>query len=56
MTTNGAILKNGNSQVTFTVGEITMKFITDSNFSIGQDTISGSAGMNVTTKVADTMS
>jgi hypothetical protein len=53
VTTSGATFKNGNSQVTFTVGEITVKTITDGNFSIGQGTISGSAGVNVSTKILD---
>lgn len=53
VTTSGATLKSGNSQVTFTVGEITVKTITDGNFTIGQGTVSGSAGANVSTKVVD---
>lgn len=53
VTSSGATLKNGNSQVTFTVGEITVKTITDGNFSIGQGTISGSSGANVSTRVVD---
>jgi hypothetical protein len=56
VTTSGATLKNGNSEVTFTVGEITVKTITDGNFSIGQGIISGSSAVNITTKTIDPIS
>jgi len=56
ITASGATLTNGNSKVTFTVGEITVKTITDGNFSIGQGVISGSSAVNITTRTMDAAS
>ena len=46
--TSGATMSQGNSKVSFTVGEIVVKTITDGNNSIGQGFTNSAAGSTVT--------
>ena len=53
ITSSGATFIANGSEIIYTVGEITVKTLSDGNVNIGQGTISGSVNLNVSTRVVE---